>query len=542
MCLESPFQVGSACALLWLSATALHGQDTQPAPAQAIPEPPRISDQPKTIDPAAFMPAQLSATATVDFTDSSLREVLNWLREEQNLVVLLENDALSEIGVLPGDPISDRLDEASIYLLLNRLRSLGLAWYFEDEVLHLTSVEVAEDRLTTIPHSIGDLLDVGYDVDTLALVIENAIAPESWESNGGSGVVSFLGDVMFVRQTDNLQREVRGLLVALRDHGRQTFALDPPEHSRLRQKLNQNVTVAFRDTPLETAVRQLAEMSQVDIRLDMPALRANGVRERAPTTVSLTERKLKTVLQAMLIDHDLTWVLRDGVLWITSHDEADEFLKTAVYDVRDLCRDNAESDALSNAIISQTKRVWEEDGGAGTIQFARPGTLVIHNTESALSEVLLLLETYRTALRTSEPRRSSEEDPDQVVTTYYRMHANVARDLKTQLPRLVRPKSWKSAAQPNAEGEVFLVSSPPDLPNVDTATSTALEAQHAVRKLVTERAVLIIRQTRAAHAEIEEVIGRVESGDTPMMLGMMGGGFGGGFFSVRSDNPDKQPE
>ena len=73
--------------------------------------------------------------------------------------------------------------------------------------------------------------------------------------------------------------------------------------------------------------------------------------------------------------------------------------------------------------------------------------------------------------------------------------------------------------------------------------------------MVVSRAVLIIRQTRAAHEEIAEVIRRLESGDIVggagggggaaggmmgggMMGGMGGGmggaGFGSGYFSVPS--------
>ncbi len=539
---ESPFRLGCACALLWFCVTVLHAQDSRSAPAEAIAELPTIADEPKTIDPAVFMPAQLAVTATVDFTDSSLREVLNWLHDKQNLVVLVGNDALSEIGVLPGDPISDRLDGAPIYMLLNRLRSLGLAWYFEDEILHVTSAEVVGERLTTIPYTIGDLLDAGYEVDALSEVIENAVAPDSWETVGGSGVVSFLGDVLFVRQTHNLQREVRGLLAALRKHGRQTFALDPPQHSLLRQKLGENVAVSFRDTPLETSVQQLATKTQIDIRLDIPALRAKRVRERQPITLSLTDRKLKTILQAMLIDLDLTWVLRDGVLWVTSYDAAEAFLKTAVYDVKDLCRDEAESEALIDAIISQTEPVWDESGGLGTIQFARPGTLVIHNTESTLDEVLNLLETYRSALRSSKPRQRDEEDPNEVITIYYRMHASVAKDLLAMLPMLVRSESWKSESQPEAPGTVLLVSSAPDLTNVDATTATASATNQSAHTLVIARAVLIIRQTRAAQDEIEEVIRRVQFGDVRILGGASGhggGGFGGAFFSVPPSNASK---
>jgi hypothetical protein len=307
----------------------------------------------------------------------------------------------------------------------------------------------------------------------------------------------------------------------------------------LRQKLGENVTVAFRETPLEEAVQQLAEKAQADIRLDMPALRKTDVRQRQPITLSLTDRKLKTVLQAMLIDLHLTWILRDGVLWLTTHEEAKAFFKTAVYDVRDLCRDEAESNALVEAITSQAQPTsWDDVGGPGSAQFPKPGTLVISNTESVLGEVLHLLESYRTALRSSKARQRPEDDPNRIVTVYYRMHTDVANDLLTLFPRLVRPESWKTAGNPDGAGEILLVRSAPDLSNIEAAAATTSETEPSARTIVIVRSVLIIRQTRAAHDEIEEVIRRVESGDPKMHDGMvMGmGGFGGGFFSVPSDN------
>ena len=539
MCLDSPYRLGCACALLWFSVTALHAQDSKPEAAEEKPELPTIADEPKTIDPAAFMPAKLAAEVTVDFSDSSLREVLTWLREEQGLVVLLENDALSAIGVLPGDPVSDQLDKTPIYQLLNRLRSLGIAWYYEGDILHVTSAEVVEGRLTTMPYNVGDLIDTGYDLDSLGGLIASTLAPDSWEEVGGSGVVSFLGDVILVRQTDNVQREVGGLLAALRKHGRQTLVFDPPQHSLLRQKLGEDVTVAFRETPLENAVQQLAEKAQTDIRLDMLALRETGVRQRQPITLSLTDRKLKTVLQAMLINLDLTWILRDGVLWLTAHEEAKAFCKTAVYDVRDLCRDEAESNALVEAITSQAQPdSWDEVGGPGSAQVPKPGTLVISNTESVLSDVLHLLETYRTALRASKARQRPEDDPNRIITVYYRMHTDIAHDLLTLLPSMVRPESWK-IRNPEAAGEVLLVHSAPDLTNIEAATATTSETEQSASRLVIARSVLIIRQTRATHDEIAEVIRRVESGDPEMHNGMGGmgmGGFGGGFFLIPPDN------
>ena len=337
--------------LILVAASPLRAQ----SPSESSPPLPIIADEPKTIDPGEVLPPQLAAAATHDFSDSSLREVVAWLQNEQQLVVLLDKKALAEIGVSAAEPVSDHLVEAPLYLLLNRLRSLGLDWYYDDDILYITSREVAKERATTLTYNVGSLLDAGFELDRLEDVITSTIAPDTWEDVGGEGVVSSLGDVLFVRQNDDVHREVKALLQALGKPGRQTFLNDPTQHLRLREKLRENVSVDFQDTPLEAAVQRLAEVASIDVRLDVSALRSARVREREPVTLKLVDRSLETVLQAVVLDLDLTWVIRDGVLWITSVDEAKAYLKTAVYDVRDLCRDADESEALISAITSQAE-------------------------------------------------------------------------------------------------------------------------------------------------------------------------------------------
>lgn len=506
---------------------------------------PAIADEPKTVDPATLMPESLTKLATCDLSDSSLIELIDWLREKQGIVVLLNKQALSDIGMLPSEPVSDHLDSEPVYFLLNRLRALNLKWYLEDGIVHIGPAAEVESRLTTTPHNIGDLLDAGYERDTLMELIEEVVAPASWGTVGGLGALSALGDVLFVRQTDGAEREVLGLLAALREHGRMTFSLDPPQHAVFRQKLSHPVSVDFRDTPLETAVEELAEKSNADIRLDRPALREIRIRQREPVTLALDECKLETVLAAMLMDLELTWLLRDGVLWITSRQEAETFLKAAVYDVRDLCRDSDESDALRDAIRSQAAPdSWGQVGGPGSIQFAKPGTMVVLNEECILLQVLDLLQTYRTALRSSKPRDRDAAHEQEVITVYYRMHAAVADDLAVKVPELVSPDSWQDQAHPEAPGNIVRVASPPELLALEVARDNG--AKHpagTVRGPLTEQAVLIITQRRAAHREIESVIRRVEQGDGstgagPETGGM--GGFGGGFFALPPNSPDKK--
>lgn len=527
--------------LLVLPLPLVSGQDDAgndpgaDAAAKAQAELPEISDEPRAIDPSALLPAKLSAKATHDFSDSSLREVVAWLQDEQGIAVLLDTNALSEIGVSPAEPVSDRLDDAPIYLLLNRLGSMELAWYYDDDVLYITSEEAAENRTVTLPYNVGDLLDADYKMERLTEVIQTTIAPEAWNDVGGPGMLNALGDVLFVGQSGQYQRDVEALLTAFREHGRQTFVNDPPQHGEIRRKLEQNVSVEFVDTPLEAAAEQLAKNAKVDIRLDRPALRDARIREREPVTLKLADRKLRTVLDAFALEVQLTWMLRDGVLWITTGEYAETDPPIAVYDVRDLCRNEDESDALIEAITMQAQpETWDEVGGYGSIQAPKPGVLVVTQREQNHQLVLNLLETYRSALRNSKPRNRGE-DTSEVTTVYYRMHSSVAADLAKLLPKLIRPQTWQGVdAEKEQPGELFLVASEPEL-----TTAKNVQAKTEGPTQLIDRSVLIIRQTRAAHAEIRDLITRVENGDQPMS-GMGGmGGFGGGFFALPPSRPDK---
>ena len=540
----------SACALwafvLSPVAIAQNPADQPDPPSQPESRPiqiPKIPDEPKTVDPARFVPKALAASVTVRFDESSLREVAQWIRDEQKIPVLFDMPALSAEGILPGQPVSDSLDNEPLYLMLNRLRSLGVDWYVEQDILHLTTIDAAEARMVTRPYNLGGLLDAGYQRDDLGSTLLNTTSGPWMDVDGEGGKLEWLGDVLFVRHNDRMQREVQGLLAALRKHGRQTFTLDPPQHQTLRQKLVMMVSADFDDTPLSVAVEQLAEQAKAKIRLDHRSLRAEGVHERQPVTLELSDRELGTVLTVMLAPLHLTWTLRDGLIWVTTTEQAQEQMKTAVYDVRDLCRDRQEAEALREAIYSQTEGPWFEiDGEGGMIEFARAGTMVVRQTERRLNETGQLLETYRQALRASKPRDRAEERGREVITLYYRMHDRVAEDLMRLLPKLVEPDSWKSDATPEAPGTILKVASQPGLLDAEGQLIQVSvddgEVETSGDAVVLPQAVLIIRQRRSIHETIAETIQRVEEGDpfideeTGYGLGGMGGGFGGGFFSI----------
>jgi hypothetical protein len=347
--------------------------------------------------------------------------------------------------------------------------------------------------------------------------------------------------VAFVRQTEGQHREVAGLLAALRKHARRTFSLDAPQHAVLRAKLEQNVTFAFQETPLDAVVRELAQQTMADLRLDLDALRLAGVRDRTPITLELMDQSLSTALQAVLSDLNLTWTLRDGVLWITTRKDAEGFLKTAVYDVRDLCRDAGETAALRQALIGQTRGPWKTDTATGgVITFARPGVMVVRQTEQGLDEVLQLLENYRLALRASKPRQRGGVDPKEIVTRYYRLPAEIAAAMSPLLPQMIQPESWTSAERPKAQGAILhALPSQSSLLNADgfeVVMDAPAAAPDAGRALLVKNTVLVIRQSREVHDEIATLFDKIQRGDVERYLDAMpapaAGGFGGGFFSI----------
>ena len=56
----------------------------------------------------------------------------------------------------------------------------------------------------------------------------------------------------------------------------------------------------FVDVLLSGAVRQLAAEIRVDIRIDVQAFRKSRVHEREPVSLTLSDRRLSTVLQVPL--------------------------------------------------------------------------------------------------------------------------------------------------------------------------------------------------------------------------------------------------
>ena len=443
-----------------------------------------ISDDPKTIDPLTLVSPSLATAVTVKFDGEPLKKVLTWLQQDQKINLLVDYNALASAKVLDTEPVSDELNNAPLYLLLNRLGRMGILWYEQDDSVVITSRDEYFKHLKAVSYNLGEFFDAGYAPQDLLDTLKRCSGGHWGDSNGSA---LLLGDVVFIRQIDQTHREIAGLLAALRKPGRRTLTLDSPRNELLRAAMLKKITVDFNETPLVVAVQEISRLSQIDIRLDRAALARSNIRERIPVTLKRVDQKLNDVLLGLISNHGLNWYLRDEILWITSAEAVGWLQKSAVYDVRDLCGDPSESSALKSAIESQIQ-------ANATIQFPIPGVLVVRHSESILDEVLLLLENYRTALKASKVRvvATPPLDPDEVVTGYYRLSFMMGGDLFMELPGLILPHTWRSLEHPDAIGTIATI----------TEESPALDAKGNPIKY----RILVIRQTRAVHQKIGKLI------------------------------------
>lgn len=186
--------------------------------------------------PEAAAPIQhrLQQPATVDFADTPLSDVVEFLAEQFDLPLHVDRRALEDAGLGIDTPITLRVRRpvklSSILRMISRQHEL--AFVPDDDILLLTTSDAAERMLVARVYRVADLVpaaELPPDVpplpgqlrrqyDELRHVIQAAVAPDSWSDVGGSGDVSVLPGqgVLVIYQTHDAHQAVARLLEQLR--------------------------------------------------------------------------------------------------------------------------------------------------------------------------------------------------------------------------------------------------------------------------------------------------------------------------------------
>lgn len=174
------------------------------------------------------------------------------------------------------------------------------------------------------------------------------------------------------------------------------FVNESESAERIIDALGYHASCALVAVPLEEATEILSELYKIPIVVDKRALEEIGLSLDTPVNVSLMRVTLRSLLRRILPELDLTYMIKDQMLLITTVESAEQNLGIQMYRLPDnlVEKSVAVLTALQAAIVPDT---WNTQGGpsSGT---AIGHVLIISTTSDVHDQVTdflnTLIETY----------------------------------------------------------------------------------------------------------------------------------------------------
>lgn len=178
------------------------------------------------------------------------------------------------------------------------------------------------------------------------------------------------------------------------------FEFEDAGTQQIRAELSKPTEFQFEETPLVEVVARIRQLHQIGVRIDLRALEEIGLPYDELVTGAARGVPLHAALTELLADYDLTYLVRNYSLVITTQDAAQECLSLRVYPVDDLVRErdgNAYFGPLIDLLTSTVKPdSWDEAGGPGAVRQYQ-GSVVIAQTEEAHFAIESLFRQLRSA-------------------------------------------------------------------------------------------------------------------------------------------------
>jgi hypothetical protein len=497
----------------------LFGQEQAAPPAR----PALVNESPSE----AAIREELAKETTLELSDKSLEMAAKYLQQKHHIEIILDQEATKAVGVDPSAIVS--IDAHGIALrsaLRLLLAPLNLTYVVKDEVLQITTKDKAGTELVTEVYDVRDLVSPegtdDRDFDSLIGLLTAIVSPPSWSDKGGLGSCQPgpLGTLV-VLQSQEIQAEISDLLAALRLGKAQSKAgkFDEPilvgarvANKKIEMLLADKIDLNLDALSLKDVFSQIGKQKNLPVWIDQEALKQAGIDPAATLIVkSLSGISLKSALKLILQDFNLTTVIKDEVLQVTTKDKAGSELSVRLYPIGDLVAqatdEYSSADAATSLVdnISSTVRPesWTEKGGQGSIEpyGVEQPVLVIAQTDEAQYGVADLLAQLREVRRRQrvEAAQAQKDQPatEKLVLKIYpiRNHDNdpsamTPQEVAEAVQGLVQPGSWS-------------------LPEIYIRGFTGK---------------LVVRQTPAIHREIDKLLDKIEA-KPPKPSGGGGGGF-----------------
>ncbi|QDU99096.1 hypothetical protein [Lignipirellula cremea] len=226
----------------------------------------------------------------------------------------------------------------------------------------------------------------------------------------------------------------------------------------IRAALAKPFQADYDQTPLNKIVKEIADKFNITVLIDTRALDGVGLDSDTPMTLHTAEISLDSVLRHLLKELELTYMISDEALLITTPDEAEGNLILEIYPVGDLLppvpagelvyRDWGEDRfAEIEEIIQSTSAPdsWDSVGGPASIKGMSMGgreLLFVSQTEEVHRAIACLLERIR-----KQPAApiAAVEPVGKPRLMVFRLTADAAKEgqtLVSLISRRIEPASW----------------------------------------------------------------------------------------------------
>ncbi|MEX0793026.1 MAG: hypothetical protein WD045_07815 [Pirellulaceae bacterium] len=457
---------------------------------------------------------------TLQVFDSPLKEVAEQLSELLEVPIRIDSRALDDVGLTTDAPVTlQAIDVRAQGVLRRMLKELDLTYRIDQHGVEFTTPEEAENDMGPPRYySLGDLVYDEEDqvhADAMIELITTTIVPESWEELGGPGSLAFYGGGLVITQTEEIHRLVsrlfRGLRVA-RKRDREN-PLDPITleshlgdfHTVVQRIRETTVDLPNEQYPLEKLGEELSKVTGLTIWIDTRALDDVGLATDTATQGPWQQVSVERVLDD-LKQLDLDWMAIEGIVIITTPEEAESELLVRVYPVADLIAaevqasqtgfnpwhtDSAKAkkatgdptgvlsgsyagydpliEMLTTTVVPES---WEELGGPGTLSpYPLANCLVVAQTRQIHQEIDQLLGQIRAnqpprsekeenegagqeAVEEQEeaPKQTEKTDPPMVVRNYFITQPGSGKDgeredlekVRTRIMKTIDPQAWEN--------------------------------------------------------------------------------------------------
>lgn len=311
----------------------------------------------------------LNHVTSVRFENTPLIEVLDTLSKRHSIEIKVDDGALEDAGISLHEPINLIVAGPSLKSVLRLvLDPLELTYLVESNSLLVTTRDIGFAKLRTVrypiqdfasqPRAVNDLInllgDVGYGITDPGTIRYSAVSKS-----------------LVANQSDAAHEEIKTILQRLR-HPLKAGELidqlaDTPIGVRIQTALDAPTSVDFNNTPLDTAIGQLAKQHRIPILIDCQALSDAGIEMDEPITIRLMDISLRKLLKLMLDPLNVTYIVRSETIGLLTKDVENDphNYKVCAYDVGDIVNCEAPVSYNPGLTVSgpaaESERRWADE-------------------------------------------------------------------------------------------------------------------------------------------------------------------------------------